>query len=62
MLVLSDEYVEVCRYMGYAICTLKVARPAEGDKLGYAIDDPKFKGQAFEHPEEAMAAISNEYL
>lgn len=59
---LSDRYVEVCRYMGYPICTLKEARPAEGDKLGYVIDDSKFEGQIFEHPEEAMAAISNEYL
>ena len=59
---LDDRYVVIYRYKGYAICTLKVARPSEGDRLGYAIDDATFEGQRFNHPEEAIAVIDKRYL
>lgn len=57
---LSERYAEVYRHRGYAICTLKVAIPSEGDELGYVIDDARFAGTTFELLEEAIAAIDRE--
>lgn len=55
---LDNRYAVVYKYRGYAICTLKVAVPAEGDELGYVIDDAKFEGLVFGDPEGAIRAIS----
>lgn len=57
---LDNRYAVVYKYRGYAICTLKVAVPAEGDELGYVIDDAKFEGQVFGEPVGAILAISEE--
>lgn len=56
---LDDRYVVICEYKGYAICTLKVARPSEHDALGYVIDDARFEGRVFGNPEGAMVAIND---
>ena len=55
---LDDRYTIVCKYKGYAICTLKVAVPAENDELGYVIDDARFEGLVYGDPEGAMLAIN----
>lgn len=57
---LDDRYAVVCIYKGYAICTLKVAVPAEHDELGYVIDDARFEGLVYGDPEGAMMAINEE--
>ena len=55
---LHNRYAVVYKYKGYAICTLKVAVPAEGDELGYVIDDAKFEVLVFGEPEGAIQAIN----
>lgn len=57
---LSDRYVRICNHKGYDICTLKAAEPANGDELGYVIDDEKFTGQVFNSTADAIAAIVRE--
>ncbi len=54
---LDNRYAVVFRYKGYAICTLKIAAPAQEDCLGYVIDDESFLGKSFESVGEAMAEI-----
>ena len=54
---LSDKYVCVMEYKGYAICVLKEANPTDGDTMGYVIDDKLYEDMVFEHPEDAMKKI-----
>ena len=53
----EKKYKKVCEHNGVDICTLKVAIPANGDELGYVIDDMRFDGQVFAHPENAAEKI-----
>lgn len=55
---LDERYEVVYRHKGYAICTLKIAVPSEGDDPGYVIDDANFAGMVFGDPEGAMLAIN----
>lgn len=57
MKFLSDRYVSVYNHRGFDICTLKVAAPANGDQMGYVIDNAEFSGQVFDDISEAISAI-----
>lgn len=57
MKCLSERYVKVLKHKRIDICTLEVAIPTQGDEMEYAIDDKRFSGTAFNHPEEAVDAI-----
>lgn len=61
MKYLSEKYARVLTHKGFDICVLKEANPSNGDSLGYVINDETFKGEDYNHPEDAMNAI-NEYL
>lgn len=58
---LTDKYAKIISHKGFDICTLKVAIPAEGDELGYVIDDAMFQGKVFDHPDSAIEAINQMY-
>lgn len=60
MKFLNNRYAKVFSHKGLDICTLKSACPANGDKLGYAIDDAQFAGQDFELLEYAVRAIDEQ--
>lgn len=55
---LSNKYAKVYNHNGYDICALKEAVPSEGDELGYRIDDKRFEGNVFSHPDGAIEAIN----
>ncbi len=57
---LNNRYAKVFSYKGFDICTLKSACPAEGDRLGYVIDDERFAGQDFELLDYAVRAIDEQ--
>lgn len=57
--IMDARYAEVYRYRGYPICTLKLATPSEGDKLGYVIDDTQFYGVTCRSIGEAIAMIDS---
>ncbi len=54
---LSERYAKVSTYQGMDICTLKSACPADGDELGYKVDNEYFSESIYNHPEDAMKAI-----
>ena len=49
--------MKVFGYKGFDICTLKSACPANGDSLGYMVDDECFANQDFNLIDDAIAAI-----
>lgn len=57
MKFLNDKYAKVFSHKGLDICTLKSACPANGDKLGYVIDDERFAGQEFNRLDDAVRAV-----
>ena len=57
MKFLNNRYAKVFSYKGVDICTLKSACPANGDRLGYVIDNEQFAGQDFDLIEDAVKAI-----
>lgn len=59
MKYLNDKYVSVYVHKELAICTLKVASPANGDKMGYVIDSELFSGQVFNDIVDAINAIDS---
>jgi hypothetical protein len=61
MKYLSEKYAKVLTHKGFEICVLNEANPSNGDSLGYVINDETFKGEDYNHPEDAVNAI-DEYL
>jgi len=59
MTYLSERYAKVLEHKGIDICTLKSAVPADGDKLGYVIDNEQFKGKVYNLLDEAIKDIDN---
>lgn len=59
MKYLSDDYTKVYTYKGYDICTLRVASPEKGDRLGYCIDDEKFDGCEYGDLGQAVQGIDD---
>lgn len=57
MKFLSEKYAKISTYHGTDICTLKSACPADGDELGYKIDNEYFGESIYNHPKDAMKAI-----
>lgn len=57
MKCLNNRYMKVFGYKGFDICTLKSACPANGDSLGYMVDDECFANQDFNLIDDAIAAI-----
>lgn len=58
---LNNRYAKVFTYKGFDICTLKSARPAKGDRLGYVVDDKRFANQDFNLLEDAIKAIDKHF-
>lgn len=53
----SNRYAKVYTYKGFDICTLKIARPSNGDRLGYVIDDVQFAEKDYDKLVDAVRAI-----
>lgn len=62
MKFLSNRYAKVFTHKGFDICTLKIACPAKGDRLGYVIDDERFSGWAFDLLGDAVKAINEKLV
>lgn len=58
MKFLNNRYAKVLSYKGFDICVLKSACPANGDKLGYVIDDERFENQDFKLLDDAIKTIN----
>lgn len=62
MRFLNSRYAKVFSYKGFDICTLKCACPANGDRLGYVIDDVRFADQEFDQIDAAAREIDTRIM
>ncbi|MGO4953547.1 hypothetical protein [Paenibacillus sp. DRB1-1] len=52
--LIDERYVAVYCHEGAYICTLEIARPADGDSFGYLIDFIHFEGLEFDSVQDAV--------